>query len=88
MFDHDDIEKYEIHEVPLNRDLFLMDDKWIVPYEHSLLTLLNGGEYEQVGYIAYAAVRTAGPQGLEISCILTFTIVSMRCACFCRRLLS
>jgi hypothetical protein len=67
MFDHYDIEKYRIEEVPLERDLFLMDEKWIAPYERALLRLLAGGEYDYVGYVSYAVVRSVRSDGLEIS---------------------
>jgi hypothetical protein len=67
MFDHEDIEKYEIEDIPRDRDIFLMDEKWSVPYERALLKLLSGGEYEYVGYISYACVRNTRAEGLEIS---------------------
>lgn len=67
MFDHFDIEKYAIEDVPLDRDLFLMDEKWMTDYERALLKGLAGGEWDNIGYIAYAAVRRAAPDGLELS---------------------
>ena len=67
MFDHSDIEKYRIEEVPLDRDLFLMDEKWMADYERALLKGLAGGEWENVGFISYAAVRRATTAGLELS---------------------
>ncbi len=67
MFDHADIEKYRIEEVPLDRDLFLMDEKWMADYERALLKGLAGGDWDNVGYISYAAVHRATPDGLEIS---------------------
>ena len=67
MFDHNEIEKYRIEEVPLDRDLFLMDEKWMTDYERALLKGLAGGEWENVGYISYAAVRRAAAEGLELS---------------------
>lgn len=67
MFDHYDIEKYRIEEVPLDRDIFLMDEKWLTDYERALLKGLGGNGWDNVGYISYAAVRRATAEGLELS---------------------
>jgi hypothetical protein len=67
MFNHKDIEKYQIEEVPLDRDIFLMDEKWMADYEHMLLKGLAGGEWDNPGFISYAAVRRVTADGLELS---------------------
>ncbi len=35
MFDHDLIEKHSFENIPLDRDLYLMDEKWMLEYEGS-----------------------------------------------------
>lgn len=67
MFDHPRFDKYSFEEIPLNRDLFLMDEIWLDEYEKSLVTMFEGGDYESVGYISYAAARTVGASSVELS---------------------
>lgn len=67
MFDHELIEKHPFEAIPLNRDLYLMDEKWMPDYEKALLTLFGGGEYNAVGYIAYAAARAKTADLIDLS---------------------
>lgn len=69
MFDHPDIQKYTFGEVPLDRDLYLMDEKWLPEYEAVLTGFLRGErDYEAVGYISYAAARrVVGDHAIELS---------------------
>ena len=67
MFEHDDIDVYEMHDVPLDRDIFLMGEEWLSPYDQALTSLLAGGEYEYVGYVSYVCVRAVGHDNLELS---------------------
>jgi hypothetical protein len=67
MFDHDLIEKHSFEGVPLDCDLYLMDEKWMQAYETALLNLFHGNEYDPVGYIAYAAARAINSEAIELS---------------------
>jgi hypothetical protein len=67
VFDHDLIKKHEFENIPLDRELYLMDEKWMPDYERSLLTLFSGGERDHVGYISYAAARAIGAEAIELS---------------------
>jgi len=67
LFDHVDFDRYSFEKIPLDRDLYLMDEKWMAEYEQALLKLFNGGPYETVGYIAYAAARSISSSGVELS---------------------
>jgi hypothetical protein len=67
MFDHKDIERYQIEEVPLDLDIFLMDENWMADYERMLLKGLAGGEWDNPGFISRAAVRRVMTDGLELS---------------------
>ena len=66
-FTHPQFEHYEIEAVPLDRDVFLMDEKWIPEWESAYLDLFEGKDFPNVGYISYAAVRSATTDALEIS---------------------
>lgn len=66
-FSHNNFQVFSITDVPLDRDVFLMDERWMVPWEKAYLALFRGKKYRNVGYISYAAVRKATPEALEIS---------------------
>lgn len=66
-FDHPLVEHYSFQEVPLDQDIYLVDEKWLDQYESSLLGLLNGAEYQQVGYVNFAAARKIDDDAIEIS---------------------
>jgi hypothetical protein len=68
IFDRDDIEKYEFEGVPLDRDIYLMDEKFIHEYERNMVNFLEGsGDFENIGYISYAAARSVNPHSIELS---------------------
>lgn len=67
MFEGDDIERYPIEGVPLDRDIYLMDEVWMEAYARAIQTCLAGGSYEYVGHISYAAARNASAAGVELS---------------------
>lgn len=66
-FTHPQFEHYEMEAVPLDRDVFLMDEKWISEWESAYLELFDGKDFRNVGYISYAAVRGSTKDALEIS---------------------
>ena len=67
MFDHKLFRTYPFEDVPLNRDVFLMDEQWLDQYETAMVALFNGSEYDNVGYISYAAIRRIEEFALELS---------------------
>jgi hypothetical protein len=67
LFDHKGFKKYSFEKLPLGRDVFLMDEKWSAGYEKSWLNVFDGGKYENVGYIGYAAARSVNPSAVELS---------------------
>jgi len=68
VFDHPDIETYAFEDVPLDRDIYLMDEKWLPAYEAMLTGFLRGErESEAIGYISHAAARRVGDQAIELS---------------------
>ena len=67
MFDHKLFITYPFEDVPLNRDVFLMDEQWLDQYETAMVALFNGSEYDNVGYISYAAIRRIEEFALELS---------------------
>jgi hypothetical protein len=69
MFEHEAFDRYAFEDIPLNRDIYLMDEKWMPEYETSLLRVFagKGGDDEPVGYISYACARKFMPEGAELS---------------------
>jgi hypothetical protein len=67
MFEHELFTKYPFEDVPLNRDVYLMDEQWLDQYEASMVVVFNGAEYDNVGYISYAAIRRVDEFALELS---------------------
>ena len=67
IFTHLQFEHFAMENVPLNRDVFLMDEQWIPEWEAAYLDLFEGKEFPNVGYISYASVRRASADALEIS---------------------
>jgi hypothetical protein len=67
MFDHPLFRVYPFERVPLDRDVFLMDERWLTQYEASLVSMFNGDDYTNVGYISYAAIRRIDEFALELS---------------------
>ena len=54
-------------EVPLNTDLYLVDEKWLREWEAAWVQFVEGGEFQNVGYVSEAIARRATPEALEVS---------------------
>jgi len=66
-FTHPQFEHFEFEAVPRDRDVYLIDERWIPQWENAYLDLFKGEEFRNVGYISYAAVRSATADALELS---------------------
>ena len=67
MFDHPLIEVIPFSEIPLNQDLFLMEEKWMEAYEQDLIKIFNGEKYDPSGYVSYVAARAITAEAVELS---------------------
>lgn len=67
MFDHPQFQKTSFDNVPTNRDLYLMSERWMHEFEKSTINMFNGGEHPIVGYVAYAAARQISADAIELS---------------------
>jgi hypothetical protein len=67
MFGHPNFHRHNLSEVPLNRDLFLVDAKHMGEYEREWLSLYDGKEYEPTYWVSYVAVRARFTEALELS---------------------
>ena len=66
-FTHKQFKTFKFEDVPLNQDVFLMEECWLNEWEAARLDLFAGKEDRNVGYISYAAVHNATSEALEIS---------------------
>lgn len=66
-FTHPQFQHFAFEAVPLDRDVFLMDESWLPDWEAAYLEFFEGKEFRNVGYISRAAVRSATTDALEIS---------------------
>jgi hypothetical protein len=58
---------FPFEKVPLDRDIFLMSDRWMPEFEKATVAMFDGGEYPIVGYVAYAAARRVTAHAMELS---------------------
>jgi len=82
-FTHPQFEHFEFEAVPLNRDVFLMDERWLSEWEGAYLKFFDGGEYQNIGYISYAAIRATSANALEVlgtpTSLIVFTKWQLSC---------
>lgn len=69
MFDHKDIDKYLISEIPLDRDIMLMSDVYMEEFESALVRMLEGEDCSpyEVGYVSNVAARRINANSVELS---------------------
>ncbi len=51
MFNHEMFDNYSFEQIPLDRDLFVVDEIYLREYENSMVKFFEGAEYEYIGYI-------------------------------------
>lgn len=68
LFSHTSFEKYNFENIPLDRDIFLMDEKWMTEYHDAFVKFFDGENVDtSVGYIGFASVGAIGASTIELS---------------------
>jgi len=67
MFDHEIFEVFEFENIPMHRDCFLMDEKYMREYEENTLRVFAGGYDKEVGLISWVACDSIRENSLELS---------------------
>jgi hypothetical protein len=67
MFEHRLFQIYDFAKVPLDAEIFLVDEKWMADWEQAMVRMFEGGEYANVGYISWAVARSLRTSSMEIS---------------------
>lgn len=72
MFEHADFDRYEYSEIPLNRDIYLVDEAYLHEYHQMMLEFLNNrAEYRHIGYVSPVAARHIGEHSVELTWYIT-----------------
>ena len=67
MFDHEDIEVHQMENIPLNRDIYMMDVSWMADYSAAMLKGIAGGEWDNIGYVSYVCARDVNADSVDLS---------------------
>lgn len=67
MFDHPKFDTYSFEEIPLNQDLYLVDELYMSEWEKCMLNLFDGGDYDPPGYVSYVGARSIGNNHAELT---------------------
>lgn len=67
LFEHKCFDNYKFEEVPLNADLFLVDECFLDEYEKVMSRFFDGDEYQYVGYVSCVAARKINENSIELS---------------------
>ena len=57
MFEHEYFDKYDFNDIPLNRDLFLIEDTYLAEFEAAVIRSFAPGGYDPPGYAARRGAR-------------------------------
>lgn len=67
MFNHAMFDNYIFEQIPLDQDLFVVDEIYLCEYENSMLRFFEGAEYASIGYVSYVAARAINNNSVELS---------------------
>ncbi len=67
MFDHDLFDNYKFNNIPLDQDLFIVDEIYMNEYEQLMLRHFGGADYEYIPAVSFVAVRIINDNSLELS---------------------
>lgn len=67
MFDHPKFDTYSFEEIPLNQDLYLVDELYMQEWEKCMLDLFAGRECDPTGYVSYIGARSIGNNHVELT---------------------
>lgn len=68
MFNHQWIETYDFEDIPLDRDIFLIEERWLPEYEAAMMAFLRKETKEfNVGEVAFAAARGLQGDSMQMS---------------------
>jgi len=66
-FEHQKFEHYCFDDIPLNQDLYIMDEAHIQEYEKSFLNFFNGADFKIIGSVGFVSARKINENSIELS---------------------
>jgi len=70
LFENEKFDHYSFEDTPLDRDIYLMDEKFLTEYDSMMSNFLDNPKnniYSPVGYVSYITVKKVMNNSLEIS---------------------
>ncbi len=69
LFEHGDIDKYSLNEIPINQDCVLMSEIYMGEFDSALVKMLENNEESPyaVGYVCRVVVRKININSIELS---------------------
>ncbi|HCE2447496.1 TPA: hypothetical protein NGU01_004573 [Vibrio parahaemolyticus] len=70
MFEHELFDKFCFEEIPLEQDLYLVDEQYLAEYEHMMSDFLadpQENDYQNVGVVSFVATRKILGNSVELS---------------------
>jgi hypothetical protein len=70
LFENEKFDHYSFEDIPLDRDIYLMDEKFLAEYDSMMSNFLDdpkNNKYSPVGYVSYIAARKVLNNSLEVS---------------------
>lgn len=66
-FSHHDFRTCAFEDVPLNQQIYFVDECWMSDWEAAQVEMFDGKECRNIGYVSRATVRHIGADAIEIS---------------------
>lgn len=67
LFDHKMFNKYEFEDVPLDQDIFIVDEVYLKEYEEMMLKFFDGAEHKNIGNVSHVGARKINNNFIELS---------------------
>ncbi len=67
MFDHELYDVHDFESIPLNQDLYIVDEVYLKEYDRAMIQFFNGADYQYVGFVSPMAARKINNTTIELS---------------------
>ena len=67
MFNHENFDIYDIDNIPLSEDCYLIDECYMYEYEQAMLESFKTKEYTSVGYVSWIIPEDSNDNSIEIT---------------------
>ena len=67
MFEHELFDNYSFSNIPVGKEIYVVDGAYIKEYEESMLALFQGAKYKHVGAVRHVVVQALRTNSIELS---------------------